>query len=81
MDLQAAAGKKLIAVITIRDKCNVRSGPGKDNAVLFTTDKGISIQGVGEEGWVVSDSACGRRCRMDSSVFGLVIEIKFQIRW
>jgi SH3-like domain-containing protein len=51
---------KIDAVITIRDKCNVRSGPGKDNAVLFTTDKGIPFKVLEKkDGWFQIQHADG----------------------
>ena len=53
------------AVITVKTKCNVRSGPGTNFDVLFTVDKGIPfkvlkkkgkwlnvVHGDGDEGWL-----------------------------
>lgn len=38
------------AVIVKKNKCNVRSGPGTGNAILFTVDKGVPFKVLGEKG-------------------------------
>jgi SH3-like domain-containing protein len=44
---------KTPAVITIRDKCNVRSGPGTKNKIFFTVDKGIPFKVLKRQGeWI-----------------------------
>ena len=35
---------KMDAVITKRDQCNIRSGPGTGNKILFTVEKGIPFK-------------------------------------
>lgn len=53
------------AVITIIDNCNIRSGPGTDNPVVFTAERGVAFRVLnrrgdwlqirhpdGDEGWV-----------------------------
>ena len=36
--------------ITVKEKCNVRSGPGQDNPVIFTVGSGIPFKIVDEKG-------------------------------
>ena len=36
--------------ITIKGKCNVRSGPGKENPVIFTVGSGIPFKVIGKMG-------------------------------
>lgn len=36
--------------ITAKEKCNVRSGPGTDNPVVFTVGSGIPFKIIGEKG-------------------------------
>jgi SH3-like domain-containing protein len=44
---------KTPAVITIRDKCNVRSGPGTKAEIFFTVDKGIPFKVLTRKGqWI-----------------------------
>ena len=44
---------KIDTVITTKDKCNVRSEPGEDKPVLFTTDKGIPFKVLEKkDGWL-----------------------------
>ena len=42
--------KKLDAIITKKDLCNIRSGPGTDNKILFTVEKGIPFKVLKREG-------------------------------
>ena len=42
--------KNIPTVITIKEKCNVRSGPGTDNAVIFTVGSGIPFKIIGKNG-------------------------------
>ncbi|BBO77031.1 hypothetical protein DSCW_44480 [Desulfosarcina widdelii] len=37
-------------VIVKKNKCNVRSGPGTGNAILFTVDKGVPFKVLEEKG-------------------------------
>lgn len=37
-------------VITIKDDCNVRSGPGTENDILFTTEVGIPFKVLKRQG-------------------------------
>lgn len=38
------------AVITLKDKCNVRSGAGTKYDIVFTVDKGIPFKVIGSKG-------------------------------
>ena len=57
--------RKIASVITIREKCNIRSGPGTKYGVVFTTEKGVAFKVIkrkdkwihvrhadGDEGWI-----------------------------
>jgi SH3-like domain-containing protein len=57
--------KKISTVITARENCNIRSGPGTKNKILFTAEKGIPFKVLkrkgkwlyvrhadGDEGWI-----------------------------
>lgn len=44
---------KIPAVITIKDKCNVRSGAGTKYEIVFTVDKGIPFKALKKKGkWI-----------------------------
>ena len=48
------------AVITIKDKCNVRSGPGTNNDVLFAVEKGIPFRVLNKQGnWIQIEHSDG----------------------
>lgn len=52
--------RTLPAVITARDKCNVRSGPGTRFDILFTVEKGIPFKVVRRKGdWIRIEHADG----------------------
>ena len=54
--------KKTPTIITIKEKCNVRSGPGTKNGVLFTVEKGIPFRRIKNEGnWIHIEHADGDR--------------------
>jgi len=38
------------SVIVIKDHCNVRSGPGTENGIRFTVDKGVPFKVLEEKG-------------------------------
>ena len=42
--------KDIPTVITIKEKCNVRSGPGTDNPVIFSVGSGIPFKIIGTKG-------------------------------
>jgi len=42
--------KKDSTVITLKDKCNIRSGPGKRRKILFTVEKGVPFKVIGKKG-------------------------------
>ena len=42
--------KKMKAVITKKDLCNIRSGPGTNNKILFTVEKGIPFKVIKRKG-------------------------------
>jgi SH3-like domain-containing protein len=53
---------KTPTVITIKERCNVRSGPGTQNSVLFSVEKGIPFQKIKKEGnWIHIEHADGDR--------------------
>ncbi len=41
---------KLDAVITKKDNCNIRTGPGTQNKILFTVEKGIPFKVIKRKG-------------------------------
>jgi SH3-like domain-containing protein len=41
---------KLDAIITKKDLCNIRSGPGTGNKILFTVEKGIPFKVIKRKG-------------------------------
>lgn len=44
---------KIPTVITKNEKCNIRSGPGTDNRILFTVEKGIPFKVLDRKGsWI-----------------------------
>jgi len=51
---------KTPAVITIKDTCNIRSGPGTNNAIVFTVEKGIPFKNLTKQGkWIQLEHADG----------------------
>ena len=42
--------KDIPTAITIKEKCNVRSGPGTDNPVIFSVGSGIPFKIIGKKG-------------------------------
>lgn len=45
--------KKFAAIITVRDKCNVRSGPSAKKEIVFTVEKGIPFKVLERKGnWI-----------------------------
>jgi SH3-like domain-containing protein len=42
--------KKVKAIITKKDLCNIRSGPGTSKKILFTVEKGIPFKVIKREG-------------------------------
>jgi len=54
--------KKISAVITVKSKCNVRSGPGTKNDIVFTVEKGIPFKVLKRKGgWIQVEHADGDR--------------------
>ena len=54
--------QKTPTVITIKEKCNVRSGPGIQNRILFSVEKGIPFRKIKQEGkWIHIEHADGDR--------------------
>ncbi|CCK78748.1 SH3 domain-containing protein [Desulfobacula toluolica] len=48
------------SVITIKNKCNVRSKPVKGSTILFTTEKGVPFKVLGKKGnWIKIEHADG----------------------
>jgi len=51
---------KISAVVTKNDACNIRSGPGTDNKIIFTVEKGIPFKVLNREGsWIHIEHADG----------------------
>jgi SH3-like domain-containing protein len=51
---------KISAVITNNDECNIRSGPGTNNEIIFTVEKGIPFRVLKREGsWLHIEHADG----------------------
>ena len=51
---------KISAVITKNDACNIRSGPGTDNKIIFTVEKGIPFKVLKRKGsWIQIEHADG----------------------
>jgi SH3-like domain-containing protein len=51
---------KISAVITKKDACNIRSGPGTGNKIIFTVEKGIPFKVLKREGsWIHIEHADG----------------------
>jgi SH3-like domain-containing protein len=51
---------KISAVITKNDACNIRSGPGTSNKIIFTVEKGIPFSVLKREGsWIYIEHADG----------------------
>ena len=51
---------KISAVVTKNDECNIRSGPGTDNKIIFTVEKGIPFKVLKREGsWIHIEHADG----------------------
>ena len=50
--------RKVEAVITKKDLCNIRSGPGTGNKILFTVEKGIPFKVIKHQGsWLYIEHA------------------------
>ena len=51
---------KISAVITKKDHCNIRSGPGTGNDILYTVEKGIPFKVIKRKGsWLHIEHADG----------------------
>ena len=51
---------KIATVITKSDQCNIRSGPGTDNKILFTVGRGIPFKIIQSKGnWLQIEHADG----------------------
>ena len=51
---------KISAVVTKNDACNIRSGPGTSNEIIFTVEKGIPFRVLKREGsWLHIEHADG----------------------
>jgi SH3-like domain-containing protein len=51
---------KISAVITKKDACNIRSGPGTGNKIIFTVEKGIPFKVLKRKGnWIHIEHADG----------------------
>ena len=42
--------RKVRSVISVKNKCNVRSGPSSKNRVVFTVEKGVPFKLLGQKG-------------------------------
>lgn len=53
---------KVPSVITVKDSCNVRSGPGPKDAVVFTVEKGVPFKVLRKKGnWLQVEHGDGDR--------------------
>ncbi|MEA1968434.1 MAG: SH3 domain-containing protein [Thermodesulfobacteriota bacterium] len=51
---------KSTSVITVKSQCNVRSGPGTDNAVVFSVEKGVPFKVLQKKGnWMKIEHSDG----------------------
>jgi SH3-like domain-containing protein len=51
---------KISAVVTKNDACNIRSGPGTSNKIIFTVEKGIPFKVLKRKGsWIHIEHADG----------------------
>ena len=51
---------KISAVVTKNDACNIRSGPGTNNKIIFTVEKGIPFKVLERKGsWIHIEHADG----------------------
>ncbi len=45
--------KKIKTIITLKEKCNIRSGPGIKNKIIFTAEKGVAFKVIKiKEDWL-----------------------------
>jgi SH3-like domain-containing protein len=45
--------RNIASVITIKEKCNIRSGPGTNYNVVFKTEKGVAFKVINRKGnWI-----------------------------
>jgi SH3-like domain-containing protein len=52
--------KKISTVVTKKDGCNIRSGPGTSHKIIFTVEKGIPFKVLKHEGnWIHIEHADG----------------------
>jgi SH3-like domain-containing protein len=52
--------KDMDSVIVIKDRCNIRSGPGTDNEVVFTVERGVPFKVLERKGnWIHIQHADG----------------------
>lgn len=52
--------RKISAVITKNDACNIRSGPGTSNKIIFTVEKGIPFKVLKrKDSWIQIEHADG----------------------
>ena len=60
--IHASLTQKKPTVITIKEECNVRSGPGTSHDILFTVEKGIPFLIMGrQKNWIQIKHADGDR--------------------
>ncbi len=53
---------RIPAVITVKEKCNIRSGPGTQKPVLFTAEKGVPFKVLKrKKHWIYVEHADGDR--------------------
>jgi len=51
---------KISSIITTKDKCNIRSGPGTGHEIVFTAEKGIPFKVIKRKGnWIYVRHADG----------------------
>lgn len=51
---------KVDSVVTVENKCNVRSGPGTDNSIVFRVERGVPFKVLNRRGnWLKVEHADG----------------------
>ena len=52
--------RKIPSVITIKENCNIRSGPGTKYSIVFKTERGVAFKVIKEKGsWISVQHADG----------------------
>ena len=61
--------RKISSVITIKEDCNIRSGPGTKYSIVFKTERGVAFKVIKEKGsWIYVQHADGDKGWIYSSL-------------